>query len=144
MTMHENIKKIDVYQEKIKVIVVDDVQQVIEGIVLYLSLHNMFEVIGTYNTGNEIVKSKLLEKADVVLMDIEMPGMNGLEAAKRVSHSHPSVKMIAITMYQHNLYLQDTVKSGFHGYVEKGRITDDLLNVMDTVIEEKVANPNIR
>ena len=119
------------------VILVDDVIKALEGLEMFLDQFDHINVIEKYTDGLQVVESTLLNRTDLILMDIEMPGMNGLEAAKLISYNYPGIKLVAVTMYQHRLYLEDIVKSGFHGFVEKGKIIDNLMVVVEDVMEEK-------
>jgi len=120
-------------KNQIKILIVDDNQRAIDGLDMLLSQYEFVEIIGAYNNGLELIDSGKLKNADVVLMDIEMPVMNGLETAKRLRYAYPKVKLIAVSMYRHQLYLRDIKTSGFHGFVEKGKVAEDLLTVIEKV-----------
>lgn len=123
--------------KKISVIIVDDNPSAIEGVKLLLSTYNKFKVIATFNNGEELLNYNNIHICNIILMDIEMPVMGGIEAAKRISFLYPDTKMIAITMYQHRLYLRDILSAGFHGFVNKGRMAEDLNDTINKVNSNK-------
>jgi len=128
-------------KDVIKVIVVDDNPSAIEGIILLLSMQNNFEVQATFYDGKYLLESSIIGLTDIILMDIEMPVIGGIEAAKLISYKYPKVKMIAVTMYQHQLYLRDILGAGFHGFVPKGMIAENLIQVINDVLDGKRAYP---
>ena len=123
--------------KKISVIIVDDNSSAIEGVKLLLSTYNQFKVIAKFNNGEELLSFNNIHSCDIILMDIEMPVMGGIETAKQISYLHPDIKLIAITMYQHRLYLRDILSAGFHGFVNKGRMAEDLSSTINKVYSNK-------
>lgn len=103
----------------IDTVIVDDQQIVREGLRMILSLHEEINVVGEVANGRELLA--LLEKTvpDVILMDIRMPEMDGIEATKKVKETWPHVKVIILTTFQEDTYVFRGLKNGADGYVFK-------------------------
>src|SRR5690606_23703872 len=84
---------------KIKLFIVDDHPILIDGIVNLLKDINDFDIIGTANNGQEFLDAIKKNQPDVVLMDINMPVMDGIEATKELRNTYPDIKVIALTMF---------------------------------------------
>lgn len=121
-------------KNKIKTIIVDDNSTFLEGLSSCISDDDKFEIIAKFSTGIDLLKSEALDRADLLLMDIEMPQLNGIETAKKVDYLNPSIKMIAITLYQDAVYLEQIIEAGFKGFVNKVNIPDDLFESIDSVL----------
>jgi DNA-binding NarL/FixJ family response regulator len=119
--------------DKMKIIIVDDNSTFLEGISSCITDDEQFEVIGQFHSGIQLLESNELFQADILLMDIEMPGLSGIETAKRVNYLDPKLKMIAITLYQEKVYLQQIIEAGFKGFVNKMKIAEDLFKAIDSV-----------
>jgi len=119
--------------DKMKIIIVDDNSTFLEGISSCITDDERFEVIGQFHSGIQLLESNELFQADILLMDIEMPGLSGIETAKRVNYLDPKLKMIAITLYQEKVYLQQIIEAGFKGFVNKMKIAEDLFKAIDSV-----------
>ncbi len=127
--------------DKIKVIIVDDNPAAIEGVSLVLEQDERFEVLATYNNGKELLESRVIGLSDLILMDIEMPVMDGIKAASMVSFRFPRIKLLAITMYQDQLYLRDILGAGYHGFVNKGKVAEDLIKAINDIMHNKRIYP---
>ena len=124
-------------REQIKIIVADDIPKFIVGIKMFIEDQLNYNVIGEAANGLVLVSHPLLMDADIILIDCEMPVMNGIEAAKRVNYKFPDKKMIAITMYQEKVYLNDLICAGFKGYVYKPDIVEKLGIVIKNVLNNE-------
>jgi len=128
-------------ENKIKTIIVDDNSIFLEGISSCILDDDRFEIIGKFSTGAKLLESDELKYSDLLLMDIEMPELNGIETAKRVNYSHPNLKMVAITLYQDKIYLKQIIEAGFKGFVNKVNIPNGLFETIDSVLEGKFCYP---
>jgi DNA-binding NarL/FixJ family response regulator len=129
-------------KNKINTIIVDDNPVFLAGLNSLLNRDSRFIVIEKLSSGKALLESKNLENADLILLDIEMPEMNGIEAAKRVNFKEPRIKLVAITMYQDKVYLEQLVMVGFRGFVNKSEVTTNLFGVIDQVLKNKLAYPS--
>ena len=112
--------------QKIKVLVVDDHTIVRDGISALLSLAGDIEVIGEATNGNEALKMVSELHPDVVLMDIAMPIMGGLEATRRISKDYPDTKVLVITQHDDKEYVFPVLESGASGLISKAGASSEL------------------
>jgi two-component system response regulator NreC len=112
--------------KKIRVLVVDDHTIVRDGICALLALAGDIEVVGEATNGNEALKQVNELHPDVVLMDIAMPIMGGLEATRRISREHPSTKVLVITQYDDKEYFFPVIESGASGFISKAAASSEL------------------
>lgn len=103
----------------INTVIVDDQEIVREGLKMILSLHDEINIVGEAANGEDLLS--LLKEAipDVILMDIRMPIMDGIEATKKVKDNWPNVKVIILTTFQEDEYIFNGLKNGADGYVLK-------------------------
>jgi len=117
----------------IKVLVVDDHAVVREGIGALLALQKDMEVIGEAENGKEAIDKVLQLSPDVVLMDIVMPVMSGLDATKRINEDYPETKVLVLTQYDDKENMFVAKQSGAYGFVAKKAASSDLLTGIRTV-----------
>ncbi|MBI9064952.1 MAG: response regulator transcription factor [Marinilabiliaceae bacterium] len=110
---------------QLKIIVVDDNATFREGISFYLEEVLNYQVIERFTNGLDFLDTKHIDLADIVLMDIEMPKMNGIIATQKILFHHPHLKVIAVTNYRNKAYLKELILAGFKGCVLKDHIYND-------------------
>ncbi|HSP54752.1 MAG TPA: response regulator transcription factor, partial [Dehalococcoidia bacterium] len=120
---------------KIRVLVVDDHAIVRDGVRLILEAQPDIEVIGEASDGKEALEKAHRLSPDVVVMDIAMPGMNGLEATTAIKQEIPAVQVLALTMHADHEYFFEVLNAGASGYVLKGGSSADLLAAIRAVSE---------
>ncbi|MFV2063157.1 MAG: response regulator [Chloroflexota bacterium] len=113
--------------EPIRVVVVDDHTLMRQGTVGLLQSQADIEVVGEANSGREGIDRAVELKPDVVLMDIAMPGISGLDATRELSSRHPEIKVLILTMHDRDDYLFEALRAGASGYVLKGADVKELL-----------------
>ncbi len=119
--------------DKIKVLVVDDHAILRDGIRALLSLHEDMEIIGEASEGKEAVEKAQELAPDVVVMDIAMFGMDGLEATRRISKKSPQVKVLVLTQHDNKEYILSAIRAGAAGYVPKRALGSDLIAAIRAV-----------
>jgi len=117
-----------------RILVVDDHDLVRMGIVRMLADVNGYQVVGDAKSGEEAVTKMRKLMPDVVLMDVKMPGMGGLEATKKLLSINPGVKIIAVTACDDNLYPTRLMQAGAMGYVTKGAEFNEITDAINKVI----------
>lgn len=117
-----------------KILVVDDHDLVRMGIVRMLADVEGFEVVGDAKSGEEAVSKARQLAPDVVLMDVKMPGMGGLEATRRLRQVNPEMKIIAVTACDDSLYPTRLMQAGAVGYVTKGAEFTEITDAVNKVI----------
>jgi DNA-binding NarL/FixJ family response regulator len=112
---------------KTKIVIVDDHRVVVEGIKSTLSGYPEFEVIGEAFTGRQAVREVKRLKPDIVIMDISMPELNGIEATVEIRKFDPHVKVVVFTMYSQKEYIINLFKIGISAYILKGGSLSELI-----------------
>jgi len=116
-----------------KILVVDDHELVRMGLVRMLSDVEGFYLVGEASSGEEAIQMTRALSPDVVLMDVKMPGMGGLEATKKLLQSHDNVKIIAVTALDDDLFPARLLQAGAMGYVTKGADLNEMIKAIHTV-----------
>lgn len=119
--------------KKITVLLVDDHRLLREGIRSLLEKSGDVEVVGEASEGGEAVAKAQSLSPDVVLMDITMPGMNGLEATRQIKALRPNIKVLILSMHESNQYISQFLRSGASGYVLKDSAASDLVGAIQAV-----------
>lgn len=119
--------------EKIKILVVDDHTLMRDGIRALLSLSNDMEIIGEAADGREALEKVQELSPDVVVMDIAMPVMDGLEATRRIKKKNPKVKVLVLTQYDNREYILSAIKAGADGYVPKKAAGSELASAIRAI-----------
>jgi DNA-binding NarL/FixJ family response regulator len=117
----------------IRVLIVDDLPRTREGLKALLATYPEIEVIGEATDGQAALRLVEAYHPDVVLMDVRMPGMDGLEATRRIRDRWPEVRVIALTMYGEMRV--DTLAAGSHVFLLKGGPIDELLMAILTRLQ---------
>lgn len=122
---------------KIRVLIVDDHQLVIDGIKLFLSGESDLVCVGHANDGLELIKLVKEVPADVILLDMEMPRMNGLEVCKYVQKHHPQIRIIVLSMLQEASVIRMMLAHGAKGYLLKNSGKTEILRAIREVCQGK-------
>ncbi|MBN1950109.1 MAG: response regulator transcription factor [Bacteroidales bacterium] len=123
------------------IVLVDDNPTFLEGLSSMLNRRDDLHIIARYSSGQELLGERVFAAADLILLDIEMPGLNGIQTAKQVNFLFPQIKTIAITMYQDQIYLQQLIEAGFKGFVNKTMVGETLFRVIDDVLQNQFSFP---
>jgi DNA-binding NarL/FixJ family response regulator len=118
---------------KIKILVVDDHAILRDGIRALLSLHDDIEIVGEASEGKEALEKFQELMPDVILMDLAMPGMDGLEATRRITKRNPGAKVLVLTQHDSKEYVLSAIKAGAAGYVPKRALGSELVSAIRTV-----------
>jgi DNA-binding NarL/FixJ family response regulator len=121
----------------IKVMIVDDHKLVREGLKAVFGQGDEVDVIGEAGSGEEAIEMVDKIKPEVILMDISMPGMNGIQATKLIRDTHPDAKIVILTMLDQEGYVYEAIKAGATGYMLKSTSSDELVKAIQTVYEGK-------
>lgn len=129
---------------RIRVLIVDDHQVVREGLASVLQSKGDIEVVGMAADGKEAVKKARELTPDVVLMDISMPNMNGVEATRRIKKENPQIRVVVLTMYADEEYIFDLVSAGAAGYLLKDADSAQIAKAIRAVSRgESMIHPTI-
>jgi DNA-binding NarL/FixJ family response regulator len=119
-----------------KILIADDHQLFNEGIKIMLSTEE-FEVIGQVYKGNEIIPFILQNRPDIILLDMNMPNMTGMEVSKIIKKDFPELKIIIVTTYNEHRFVEEFQKIGVAGYLLKNSSKDELLQAIQAVLAGK-------
>lgn len=128
----------------IKILIADDQELIRESLKIILSTNNEFEVIDTVGSGKEVVESIRRHIPDIILMDVRMPDMDGVQCTKFVKEVYPEIKVIVLTTFDDDEYIFSALKYGASGYLLKGVSLDELTYTIKTVLQGgAIFNPNV-
>lgn len=119
--------------KKIRILIADDHALVREGIRALLSSCDDMEVVGEATDGRSAIDMSRKLTPDIVLMDIAMPGLGGLEATLEIRSSFPDVKVLVITQYDNKEYIYRFLKAGVSGYVLKKAASTELISAIRSI-----------
>lgn len=121
----------------IRTLIVDDHPMVAEGIQSILETYNDIEVVGTLGDGQSAVDQLTTLAPDVVLMDLNMPGVSGLAATEMMLERRPDTRILILSMHDSPEYIATAMRHGAKGYVLKDVPTDEIRTAIDTVMQGK-------
>lgn len=111
---------------KIKIAIADDYKIYRDGLKVGLSADDNLEIIGEADNGEELMKALESLSPDVILMDLKMPLMDGMEATKQVRKKYPSIKVLVVTMYEDDKFIIHLMENGANGYLLKNAEPDEI------------------
>jgi len=114
----------------IKVALTDDHQMVLDGLQLIVSQDESLDLVGTAHNGNEAVSLLESKQVDVLLLDINMPEMNGIEAMKIIGKKHPKTKVLGLSMLDDTAVIKQLLKYGAQGFMLKNSGKDKIIEAI--------------
>lgn len=117
----------------IRILIADDHQMFIDGLRSLLEGSEDICVVGEASNGLRVVELCDSQEVDIVIMDINMPEMDGIQATREVLRKHPSVRVLGLSMYNDREYISDILKAGARGYILKNTGKETLLNAIRTL-----------
>ncbi len=120
---------------KIKVMIADDHALVREGIMAFLRMHDEIEIAGEASNGIEAIQKAKELRPDIILMDISMPELGGIEATVEIKKTMPEIKILILTQYDDKAYVSRLLKAGVSGYILKHAVGTDLIAAIKAVAQ---------
>jgi DNA-binding NarL/FixJ family response regulator len=120
-----------------KVIICDDQEIVRDGLELLLKLENDIEIVGIAGDGAEAVEMAAQKQPDLVMMDLKMPVMNGVDATRQIKAKFPTVKVLVLTTFGSDDWVLDALRAGASGYLLKDAPREQVLNAIRGTVEGK-------
>lgn len=122
---------------KIRIVLADDHKLMRSGLRVLLEQQTDLTVVGEASDGREAVAMVASQKPDVLVMDIGMPSLNGIEAAAQIVQSHPEISIVMLSMHSDESYVLRALKAGAKGYLLKDSAEADLIRAVHSVAEGK-------
>jgi len=130
--------------DPIRILIADDHPLFRDGLRALLESVPDMQVIGEVATGNEVMAQAQALQPDVILMDIKMPGLNGIEATRRVLQASPHIRILVITMFEDDESVFAAIRAGARGYLLKGAVQEETLRAIRAVASgEAIFGPAI-
>lgn len=120
-------------KKKIRILLADDHRMVRQGFRLILDAQEDMEVIGEAGNGREAVDMARSLKPEVVVMDVTMPELNGIEATRRIREAEPLVRVLALSVHRDAVYVREIVRAGAEGYILKESADSELIAAIRAV-----------
>ncbi|MGH9439045.1 MAG: response regulator [Terriglobia bacterium] len=120
-----------------RVLAADDHEAVRRGIQEVIKTEPSFEMCGEAADGREAVEKTRRLKPDIVVMDVNMPGLNGLEATRQITKEVPGTEVLILTVYDSEQLIEELLRSGASGYLLKSDAADDLLMAIRSLVQQR-------
>jgi two-component system, NarL family, response regulator NreC len=117
----------------VTILLADDHTIVRQGLKLILSAHTDLQVIGEAANGREAVEQAATLRPDIVLMDVQMPELNGIEATRKMMAANPRIRILVLSMHKEAVYVREILRAGARGYILKDAIDTELLSAIRSV-----------
>lgn len=128
----------------IKVLIADDQELIRQSLEIVLNSKENLEVTDAVENGQEVIRSVRENLPDIILMDIRMPKMDGVQCTKIIKENHPEIKIIILTTFDDDEFVYDALKYGASGYLLKGVSMDGLVDAIETVHSGRaMINPDV-
>ena len=125
-TMSENFRK--------KIVIVDDHPMMLKGLVITLNAEHGFEVVGQFNRAEEVLQKVDELKPDLIIVDISLPGMSGLELIKHLISFEETLKILVVSRHEETLYAERVLRAGAKGYVMKQVAAEEMVKAARKIL----------
>lgn len=122
---------------KKRILLADDHQLIIDGLRGFIETNSDYTVVGEANTGTEAVRLAEVLSPDVILMDIEMPEMTGIQASEEIKRNHPEIKIIIVSMHNEKQLIKKLIDQGADGYILKNSQQKEVLDAIEKVLKNQ-------
>ena len=119
----------------IRVLIVDDQSLIREGLSMMLNLYDSISIVGETINGKAAIEILENQEVDLILMDIRMPIMDGVEATRIIKEKYPNIKVLILTTFNEDQYIFEGLKNGADGYLLKDISSQELVKAIETVFE---------
>lgn len=116
--------------KRVRVVLADDHQMMLDGLKGIIRSDKFFELVGEATRGSDALSSILTLKPDLLVTDINMPGMDGIELTRKALEAHPEIKVLVLSMYSDKAMISALLQAGASGYILKNTGKDELLGAM--------------
>lgn len=119
----------------IRILIVDDQSLIREGLSMMLSLYDSVTIVGEAKNGHEAIETLENVDIDLILMDIRMPIMDGVEATRIIKDKYPKIKVLILTTFNEDKYIFEGLRNGADGYLLKDLSSEELVKAIETVYQ---------
>lgn len=119
----------------IRIVITDDHQIVIDGLKALLATEITIQIVGEATNGADLIQNGIQTSPDLILMDIAMPVMDGIEASRILKKEYPAIKILVLTMYAEQKHIKDMLKIGVEGYILKDSGKEEFLTAIHALME---------
>jgi two-component system response regulator DegU len=126
---------------KITIIIADDQPLIRDGLAAILTMEERYTVVAKTGDGLTTIKQAQLLRPQLVLMDIHMPKLDGLQATKQIKSEFPDTKILILTTFEDEEYIWEAIRHGASGYLVKGTATEKILSTIDDCIDGTISYP---
>ena len=119
--------------DRIRILIADDYQPFRNGLKTLLLADPELEVIGEASSGDEVIRMAETLQPDIILMDLKMPGTNGIDATRRILSANPHIRILILTMFEEDEAVFSALRAGALGYLLKGALKADILRAIRSV-----------
>lgn len=120
-----------------RILLVDDHQLIIDGLRGFIEANSAYTVVGEANTGTDAVKLAGVLNPDVILMDIEMPEMSGIQASEEIKRNFPHIKIIIVSMHNEKQLIKKLIDQGADGYLLKNSQQSEVMDAIEKVLKNQ-------
>jgi len=120
-----------------KILLCDDQAVIRDGLEMLLQLEKDFQVVGSAQDGFEAMELAAQKQPDLILMDLKMPGMNGIEATREICKKHPNMKILVLTTYDDDEWVFDAIRAGASGYLLKDTSRQKIIEAIRGTMDGK-------
>ncbi len=121
----------------VRILLADDHKIMREGLRALIEMHSQFEIVGQAEDGRTAVRLAQTLKPDVIIMDVGMPDLNGIEATRRIKTTMPETRVLALSMYYDKRFVSGMLGAGASGYLKKDCALDELVTAIEAVAKNK-------
>ena len=129
-------------QEIIKIVIIDDHPMVIEGISMFLSKSDNFEVIGGFTNGLDVLEFNKTNEIDLILLDVFMPSINGIDLCKLIKYNHPEIKILGMSSQSERSLVMQFIQNGASGYLLKNASKQEFFDCIEKAIAGEIVFSN--
>lgn len=117
----------------IKILIADDHKITVDGLTAFLEHEDNFDIVGQALNGEEVIDILHNTPVDIAILDIEMPGMDGIETTKMIKQRFPNTKVLILSMYKRRDFILNLFNLGVNGYLLKNRGSEELVSAINTI-----------
>ena len=123
---------------EIRLLLVDDHEVIRTGLRMLLESNQDLEIVGEASSGNQALEMAHTHHPDVIVMDITLPDISGIEATRRIKRKHPQIAVVALTIHEDEQYFFEMLQAGASGYVPKRAASEDLITAIQAAYADEV------